>query len=236
MGEEREHQQRRVLPLEDRILGGRRQADLVPEVVPRLAPPPEGPLGATDQRPVHGRSQRDQAGHQRRRADHRWIVGGEEGERLQHGGDPWRPGPLRHEPGGEGERMRDQQVGAIRRRQGIEVGLPQRRHEHLAEDLVRATAGAAHPVHHAGIADLFDPVRANRGERQPQLLHSPLVELTGSDHRMVTAGAKAQRDRQVGMQISQRAERREDDSGTWSASRFIQLVVAVRAAHRRRCW
>ena len=41
--------------------GSRRQSDLGPQVVPRLAPSPQRPLGAADHRLVHGWSQRDQA-------------------------------------------------------------------------------------------------------------------------------------------------------------------------------
>jgi hypothetical protein len=107
--------------------------------------------------------------------------------------------------------MRHQKVGAIRRCQRVFVGLPQDRHDDFPDDAFTAHA----PVHQApdeGRVGLqVGQIGADSTKADAQRLDLLPVVSAGGDDCLVTSCLQAQGDGDVGVQIAQGAERREDD-------------------------
>ena len=139
------------------------------------------------------------------------IVGRAHLERRDVGGRPRDAPSLGHEPRGEGERVRDQEVRTpVHGRQGILVGLPQGRQDPLAKDMDRAPAEVHDPPHRDGVVQEFE-VGPQGAEAQPERLDLPAIAFAGRHHRLMAPRLEAQGDGDEGMHVAQRADRREDD-------------------------
>ncbi len=200
--------------LDQRVVAGGGQAEFGPQAADRPGPGAGGPhqglaQGPPERRPeaVQGRGQVGDAGDRRR------VVGREEAHRRDLRGDPGDARRLGHQPGGVGDRVRDQQVrtpALRRRRRQVLEALPDRRQDHLAEDAERPPAVVHDPAHRHGVARERG-VGPQRPEPQPQRLDLAAVALARRHHRLMAPRLEPQGDREVRVQVPQRADRREDD-------------------------
>jgi len=87
-------------------------------------------------------------------------------------------------PCGEADRVRDQQVGPLGRRQGVLVGLPHRRQDHPPQDVLQAGAEVHHPPHHGGVVHECG-VGPHGPEAETQRLDLPAVAVAGDEDRFV---------------------------------------------------
>lgn len=214
-----------MLALEDRGFGRRRQADLGPQTMPGLTPRADGPLEKPEEPPVEGRAEEPEPRDEWGGGQRRWIVRGKEAEGGQHRGRPGNSLLLGHQSGDVGDRVGDQQVRALRRRLEVVIRFSQRRHDPLADHLLRAFTSVHEPPHQVGLGLPVGRVRANSPELDAQRLDLRPVAPTGRDNGLMTPCLQAKRDGKVGVQVAQRAEGRQDDSGLPACRR--QRVHAV---------
>ena len=160
---------------------------------------------------MKGRAKEPQLRQERKLGERRGIMHRKEAEGLEVGGCPGDTLLLSHQRGGEGERVGKQEVRPFRRRQGVFVGLPEDRHHELTDD--KLAPGT--PVHAAPnefrVSLGVGKVGPHSPEADAQRLDLLPVGAVRGDHGLMPAFLQAKGHGDVGVQVAQGAERRQDD-------------------------
>ncbi len=96
-------------------------------------------------------------------------------------------------------------------RQYVFIGFPQDRHQEFADNEFGAFAAIHDAPHRVTVGIQVGAVRAHGVEADAPCLDPLLVVAGGGDDRFVSSGLQSQGEGDVGMQVAQGAERREDD-------------------------
>jgi hypothetical protein len=137
------------------------------------------------------------------------VVGREKEYRHVNGRCPRDTCLLGHEAGGQGH-LRHQQVGPFRRRQRVGVRLSQGRIKHLAAETDQTQPKVHVPPHFFGIGNP-GRIGSHRSKAEIESFDFRPVAFAGRQDRLMAAGFEAQRKREIGIQIAQRADRRSNN-------------------------
>ena len=190
-------------------VGGR--SNLGPQTVPRLSPGAATPLCQPEQETVKGRTEKPELRQERDLRQHGRIVSREEAQGLEETGRPGNTFLLGHQPGGVREHVGNQEVRPSCGRQDVFVGFPEDRHQEFTDDVFAALARIHDAPHRVTVGVQVGAVRAHGVEADAPRLDPLSVVAGGGDDRFVSSGLQTQGDGDVGMQVAQGAERREDD-------------------------
>ena len=113
-------------------------------------------------------------------------MGRGQAERRDHRRDPRNACRLGDKRGGEADRVGDQQVSPLARRQVVLVGFPHGRQDHSPQDVLQAVAGVHHPPHHRGVVH-EGRVGPHGPEAETQRLDLPAVAGAGDEDRFVSS-------------------------------------------------
>ncbi len=114
--------------------------------------------------------------------------------------------------------MRNQEVRPFRCIQRVFVGLPENRHRKLTDDIFTSFAPIHHAPHQVRVGLHIGVVRPHGPKADAQCLDLLPVGVAGGDDRIMSSGLQAECNGDAGVQVAQRAERRQDDPfllATW---------------------
>ena len=146
----------------------------------------------------------------RQRRDDRKVESGEERQGGEHGRDPGHSQLLRHHPAGERQRVGDDRVGVPRRLGRVLVRLAQVRENDLPHHDLRARPGSHRPREQLAVARIG--VGAHRAELEALGLDDLAVVRVGGEDRLVSAIGEPTGEREIGIQVAERAEGRDEDA------------------------
>src|ERR1041385_5591840 len=165
-----------------------------------------------------------------------WIVCRPQRSRRQHRRDPGNTGLLCEWWSSKDDGMRDKQVGVFNGCAQILVHVAHSRHQQALEEIFRSAVWIDYALHHCQVFGRFRfrPLRSNRMKLNPERLDSLPVNIAGGDNGFDEALLHFQRECDVRMKITERADSRHHDAISRKSFQLMIPPYEFRRSEERR--